>query len=387
MRRNLLLTMLAVLLGPWLLQAGDPIFDQTKLHEVRLEMDPGDWAALQADFLSNQYYAANITLDNTVVQQVGIRSRGAGSRNASKPGLKVDFNKYVSGQEYGGYKSLVVDNQIQDASFLRERLAFKVFEAMGIAAPQSSFARLTVNGTYWGVYSVIEPVSKPFLRARLGDDSGNLFDYEYANPYYFAYLGPNSAAYVPLPFQPQTHEDDLDPSGFIEFVRMINEAPDATFVQDLGRFLDLEKFLTHLAVENALAEYDGLVGEFGMNNFYLYQYGGQTKFVFIPWDKDTSLVAANWPISQRVGENVLTRRLLNDASMQAIYVSAVRRAVTSYVNSRWLLPELEAGYTQIREAVLQDTKEPNTNEEFELAILGLRGVIAGREADVLAQAP
>ena len=387
MRRNVLLTMLAVLLGPWLLQAGDPIFDQTKLHEVRIEMDPADWASLQADYLSNQFYAANISLDNTVVQQVGIRSRGAGSRNASKPGLKVDFNKYVSGQEFHGYKSLVVDNQIQDASFLRERLAFKVFEAMGIPAPQNAFARLTVNGAYAGVYDLVEPVSKPFLKARLGDDSGNLFDYNYVSPYYFAYLGHDSSAYIPSPFQPQTHEDDLDPSGFIEFVRMINEAPDATFVQDIGRFLDLEKFLTYLAVENALAEYDGLVGEFGMNNFYLYQYGGQTKFVFIPWDKDTSLSAANWPISQRVGENVLSRRLLNDASMQAIYVGAVRRAVTSYLNSRWLLPELEAGYTQIREAVLQDTKKPNSNEEFELAILGLRGVIAGREADVLAQAP
>lgn len=387
MRRDLFLTLFTVLLGPALLQAGDPIFDQTKLHEVRIEMDPGDWTALQANYLSNQYYAANISLDNTVVQQVGIRSRGAGSRNAIKPGLKVDFNKYVTGQEFHGYKSLVLDNQIQDGSFLRERLAFKVFEAMGIPAPQNSFARLTVNGAYAGVYSLVEPVSKPFLKARLGDDSGNLFDYEYTDPYYFGYSGPDPAAYIPRPFQPQTHEDDLDPSGFIEFVRVINEAPDATFVQDIGRFLELERFLTYLAVENALAEYDGLVGEFGMNNFYLYQYGGQTKFVFIPWDKDTSFIAANWPIFQRVGENVLTRRLLNDASMQAVYVSAVRRAVTSYLNSRWLLPELETGYTQIREAVLQDTGKPYTNEEFELAVLGLRGVVVGREADVLAQAP
>jgi spore coat protein CotH len=207
--------MLAVLLGPALLQAGDPIFDQAKLHEVRIEMDPSDWAALQANYLDNQYYAANISLDSTVVQQVGVRSRGAGSRNAAKPGLKVDFNKYVSGQEFHGYKSLVIDNQVQDGSFLRERLAFKVFEAMGIPAPQNSFARLTVNGAYAGVYDLVEPVSKPFLKSRLGDDSGNLFDYEYADPYYFAYSGPDSAAYIPRPFQPETHEDDLDPSGFI----------------------------------------------------------------------------------------------------------------------------------------------------------------------------
>ncbi len=387
MRRDALLTALAVLLGPALLQAGDPIFDPSKLHEVRIEMDPGDWESLRANYLTDQYYAANISLDSTVVQQVGIRSRGSGSRDAVKPGLKVDFNKYVSGQEFHGYKSLVLDNLVQDTSFLRERLAFKVFEAMGIPAPQNAFARLTVNGEYAGVYNQVESVSKPFLKARLGDDSGNLFDYEYSGEYFFTYSGRDPGAYIPDPFQPQTHEEDLDPSGLVEFIRVANEAPDATFIQDVGRFLDVARFLTYLAVENALAEYDGLVGEFGMNNFYLYQYGGQTQFVFIPWDKDTSFSSPNWPIFQRVGDNVLSRRLLNDPSMQAIYVGAVKRAVSSYLNSRWLLPELEKGYTQIREAVLLDTRKPSSNDEFELAVLGLRGIVVGREADVLAQAP
>ena len=387
MRRRALLTALSVLLGPLSLDAGDPIFDQNTLHEVRIEMDPGDWESLRANYLTNQYYAVNISLDNAVVQQVGIRSRGTGSRDAAKPGLKVDFNKYVSGQEFHGYKSLVLDNLVQDASFLRERMAFKVFEAMGIPAPQNAFARLTVNGEYAGVYNLVEPVSKPFLKARLGDDSGNLFDYEYVSPYYFAYLGSDPAAYVPSPFEPQTNEDSLNASGLVEFIRVINEAPDSSFAQDVGRMVDVNKFLTYLAVENALAEFDGFVGEFGMNNFYLYQYGGQTKFEFIPWDKDTSFSSPNWPIFQRVGDNVLSRRLLASASMQAVYVGAVKKAVNSYLNSRWLLPELEKAYTQIREAVLLDTRKPASNDDFELSVLGLRGIVAGREADVLAQAP
>ena len=387
MRRRALLTALSVLLGSLLLEAGDPVFDQSTLHEVRIEMDPGDWESLRANYLTNQYYAVNISLDNTVVQQVGIRSRGTGSRDAAKPGLKVDFNKYVSGQEFHGYKSLVLDNLVQDASFLRERMAFKVFEAMGIPAPQNAFARLTVNGEYAGVYNLVEPVSKPFLKARLGDDSGNLFDYEYVSPYYFAYLGSDPAAYVPSPFEPQTNEDSLNASGLVEFIRVINEAPDSSFAQDVGRMVDVNKFLTYLAVENALAEFDGFVGEFGMNNFYLYQYGGQTKFEFIPWDKDTSFSSPNWPIFQRVGDNVLSRRLLASASMQAVYVGAVKKAVNSYLNSRWLLPELEKAYTQIREAVLLDTRKPASNDDFELSVLGLRGIVAGREADVLAQAP
>ena len=51
---------------------------------------------------------------------------------------------------------------------LRERLAFLVFEAMGIAAPRNAFARLTVNGEYWGLFALVEPVSKPFLESAPG---------------------------------------------------------------------------------------------------------------------------------------------------------------------------------------------------------------------------
>ena len=97
-------------------RAADPIFDQSRLHEVRIVIDPKDWQALRENFRSNQYYAANISLDGEVVEQVGIRSRGDGSRNEEKPGLKIDFNKYIKTQEFHGYKTMVLDNLWQDPS-------------------------------------------------------------------------------------------------------------------------------------------------------------------------------------------------------------------------------------------------------------------------------
>ena len=155
----------------------------------RLDLDPAAWQALRDNYLDNQYYAANLTIDGVAVAQVGVRSRGEGSRSEEKPGLKVEFDKYVPAQEYYGYKSLVIDNLTTDASMLRERLSFLVFEAMGIPAPRNAFARLTVNGEYWGLFALVEPVSKPFLEARLGEKSGTLFDYEWIYPYDFSWRG------------------------------------------------------------------------------------------------------------------------------------------------------------------------------------------------------
>ena len=61
------------------------------------------------------------------------------------------------------------------------------------------------------------------------------------------------------------------------------------------------------------------------------------------------------------------------------------RAVDVFVNPRWLTPQLETAYPQIRGAALADVRKPFSNGEFEAAVAGLRGVIAAREHDVNAQ--
>jgi spore coat protein CotH len=364
----------------------DPVFDQSRLHEVRIVMDPKDWQSLRENFWTNQYYAVNLSIDGEVVEQAGIRSRGDGSRNETKPGLKIDFNKYVKTQEFHGYKTMAVDNQYQDASLIRERLAFAVFEAMGIPAPATAHARLTVNDEYWGVYTLTESVSKPFLKARLGEESGNLFDYEYVDGWDFTPRGPEESDYIPKPFQPETNEDKLDGSGLVAFVRTVNESPDATFVANVSAYLDLPKFLAYLATENALAENDGFLGQQGVNNFFLYQYGGQNRFTFIPWDKDTSFSTDSYPVMQGVAQNVLARRLLADPAQLKAYQDALRRAV-GFVSTGYLGPKLEQAYSQIREAALTDTKKPVDNTTWELSVSGLRGVVAARPANVTAQLP
>ena len=365
---------------------GAPTFDPSVLHDAKLDLDPTAWQALRENFQSNQYYAANLAVDGVAVLQVGIRSRGEGSRSEEKPGLKVEFDKYVPTQEYYGYKSLVIDNLTQDASFLRERLSFLVFEAMGIPAPRNAFARLAVNGEYWGLFALVEPVSKPFLEARLGEKSGTLFDYEWRYPYDFSWRGPEPSAYVPEPFQPETNESKSDVAdGLVAFVQEINDTPNASFLAAMEARLDVNRFLTHLATENAIAEGDGFVGDQGLNNVYLYEYGAKNRFVFIPWDKDNTFRSGAWPLYRNLEANVLSRRLTADPAKRAYYADAVVRAVTSYVNPRWLTPQLETAYQQIRSAAQADIRKPFTNAQFEAAVAGVRGVIAARENDVRAQ--
>ena len=95
-----------LLAAPASAQTQDDFFDDSILHEIRLDVRASDWQRLKDRFLENTYYTADMHwrfngkyID---VPQVGIRSRGVGSRSPIKPGLHLDFTKKVSAQRFLG---------------------------------------------------------------------------------------------------------------------------------------------------------------------------------------------------------------------------------------------------------------------------------------------
>ncbi|HEX7779576.1 MAG TPA: hypothetical protein VF424_10075, partial [Vicinamibacterales bacterium] len=81
-------------------QTATDLFDDTRLHEVRLFINSKDLATLRARFQENINTPADIMIDGTRVRNVAVRSRGLGSRNPNKLGLRVDFNFYTRAQRF-----------------------------------------------------------------------------------------------------------------------------------------------------------------------------------------------------------------------------------------------------------------------------------------------
>jgi hypothetical protein len=363
------------------------IFDQSRMHEVRLSMEEAAWDALREHYLDDQYYAVDFSIDGETLRQAGVRSRGYGSRrNPRKPGLRVDMNRYGDCLDYYGLTSLLLDNQLQDATFIRERLAYAVFHAMNVNTPRLSHARVFINDQYLGLYTITEAIDGKFLKDRFGESAGNLFDYESNGwEWNFSWRGESPAAYIPDPFVPKTNETSLDPSALVDFIRVINEPPSAIYASNLSRFIDPESFVRFVAIENAMAEKDGLVGDWQLANFYLYQYAGTTRFVFIPWDRDYNLRSGEWPLYRNIKRNVLAARLIRDGEYNDLYVNTIKHVVTTYVNERWLLPRFAEALQQTRDAALADENKPFTNASYESEVEKLRQNIVKRESDVFRQ--
>lgn len=378
--------------------ASDPFFDDTVLHEIRLTINSRDWQSLKDHYLDNTYYPADFKWQNTTVRNIGIRSRGTGSRSSTKPGLRVDFDRYVTDQKLLGLKSFVLRNQTQDSSNLHERLSMLLFKRMGLAAPREAHTKLYVNNSYVGLYTIVESIDKTFLTNTYNENDGYLFKYDYpsdAQPYYFEYRGGDPTAYVPLPFKPETHETDPQGEVVERMAWTINEANDGVFRSAIAEFLDVELFLKHIAVVMFLGDGDGFLGNWGMNNFYMYRFENTNRFELIAWDKSNAFLDG-WTYSiwhniddtEQEKKNRLMTRLLSYSDLKQRYLDFLSDTVKSAgeleegqrEGAGWLEREIQREYQQIRDAARADPDKPFSNDDFERAVSDL-GVFARYRPD------
>jgi spore coat protein CotH len=364
-----------------------PFFDGSVLHEIQLDMNSKDWQTLKENYLSNAYYPCDFHWGDQVVRNIGIRSRGTASRSEVKPGLRVDFNRYSAEQTLLGLTSFVLRNNTTDRTSLHERVSMLLFERMGVPAPREAHTRLFVNGAYVGVYSIVESIDKNFLNRTRNENEGYLYKFDRNvgdDPYYFTYGGPDPDLYVPHPFKPETHESDPHPQPIADMIRTVAEASDASFRDAIAQYLDLGAFIKHVAIEMFLNESDGVLGDAGTTNFYLYRPPNSNLHVFIPWDKSETMHDRTRSIFHNVDDvpepvqNRIMTRAMKYPDLANLYLDVLNATADSAAEPTegdgrgWVEREIEREFNQIRDAVLADPEKPYTNDEFLQAVDDLR---------------
>jgi CotH kinase protein len=387
------------------LPGADALFDDTVLHEIRLSINSRDWEALRANPLEDTYYPADLRWRDEVVRNIGVRSRGTGSRSGLKPGLRVDFDRYATGQKFRGtLKSVVLRNNTQDASGLHERISMLFFRRMGVSAPREAHTRLYVNNEYFGLYTIVESVDKAFLNRVNGDDGGYLYKYDYNlgdKPWYFEDRGSDPALYVPSPFKPETHEFDPRPEKIAELVAIVRDGG-ANFRSTIEPILDPEQFIRHIAIEIFLADKDGFNGDVGMNNFYLYRFENKEMFQFIPWDKSETfkdgpgysiwrnIEVASWLQNRLTGRlfryDDLRTRFLDILTDCARSLSEIDPAAAGDTRN-WMEREIDREYqqTQAWAALSEPDAQTFSRAAFEQDVENLKTFARQRSEIVLAE--
>ena len=286
--------------GRW---SGDSawVFNQEALRSYELTLPESEWQGLKDNAVLETYVPAFLSIDGEQFGTVGLRFKGSfgslfscvdaqGVWSCDKAPMKIKFNEYNPDLRFYGLKRLNFHAKKGDFSKMNERLGFWLFQQMGVEAPRTVHARLVVNGEYQGLFSLVEEVDGRFAENRFPiEPNGNLYKEvwpSFSDPdIYLRGL--------------ETNNERGDVAGMLAFAAALEKATLSNFSLILEGWMDRDKLLSYLVVDDAIQNWDGLKsfycwsGECKPHNFFWYHEPQFNRFSLIPWDIDFSFDPTN----------------------------------------------------------------------------------------------
>lgn len=285
----------------------DYIYDQNTLRTYELLISPENLRILDNDPAAEEYVEGILILEGDTLSPVGIRYKGSigayvgclsgndwsnpsGSKTCTKLSMKVKINWEGREEKFYGLKKLQFHSMNNDASQLRERLGYHLFRAMGAPAPRCVHARLMINGTYAGLFALVEQVDGRFTRYNYDDGKGNL--YKEVWPLLSNGNPNNEAAYFGAL---KTNEDENPALDIISGLgTALSEANDNEIKDILETYLDIDETLAYFVVDRMIRHDDGPMhwycnsNDCTNHNYYWYEEPQNKKIHLIAWDMDNA---------------------------------------------------------------------------------------------------
>jgi spore coat protein CotH len=249
------------------------LFEQPKLLRIQLDIPEVGLSLLRRTrWESGDRPVAKATVreGGRVYTNVAVHLKGAvGSFRPidDKPALTLKFDKFEPEQRFHGLNKISLNNSVQDSSFLCEKIARELFVAAGVPTPQAAHAVVELNGRYLGLYVLLEGANKRFLKQHFENASGNLYDGGFCRDI-TSRMSLNSGD------EPNNHAG----------VKALRAALRQPGLEPLEEVLDMNRFLSMLALEVLLGHWDGYT--LNKNNWRIFHDLQSNRMVFIPHGLD-----------------------------------------------------------------------------------------------------
>lgn len=253
-------------------------------------------------------------------REFSLKNSGNRTLRSPKRSWKINFKVDGGQDKVLGMWRFNLKAMYNDPSQMREALAWHIFERIGIPSSRHTYAKLGINGSYRGLFSMIEQVDKGFLKDHFGEnDEGNLYKAYCGNvgcatleyrasdsgdaglPYYLDHNDPD------LTYRLKTNEDEPASNGYGDLAQLIHTLNGIGLAGGKEKFrsdaykdamegiLNVQAFLRWAGANLLLGGWDNYYAT--PSNYYLYNAGkrGAARqfmqhpyFVWIPWDYDNS---------------------------------------------------------------------------------------------------
>lgn len=333
------------------------LFSHIALGQVKeyfITCDPEEFAYIYEHFEENIYIPITLTYENYTWTDTEMRIRGDGSRYLPKKSLKVRFN----GEPFANDREKLNFNaEYEDKSYIRAFLSSRVFRLAGQDCFNADFARLYLNGEFFGLYLRIENMDEQFLEARDYDPDGNL--------YKATKDGACLSIYDDIVnfWEKKTGNGPKD--DLAELIHQINYVSDEEYAEFCQNTLDYDAMVNIIACNMILSNQSTYY-----HNYYMYHdVNGDDKWRMFPWDIDKTFSVYGW---KNYTNSSVPWAPDNPFLERAILCPSVFNDIKTRVNEIFgevfipenLVTEIDSLVTVLYASVLQDTTDDIENTEI-----------------------
>jgi len=381
---SLLLLLLWVAPSSTCAAPGDRVFDELQIHEIRFEFDQVDWYQdLEQSWEDKEYIHAAVLVNGLSYDSVGVRFKGLTSYRrypTDKKPFRIKFDKFKD-HDWDGLRKVSLNNGWSDPTLIKEKLHLDFLRRHRSDGPRGNFARVYVNDTYWGFYSLVEHVDKIFLEDRIGNNGGNLYKADSAAR--LRWEGPEQQRYYDN-YVLKTNEDENDWSDLVNLVDKLFSVPQPELRDSLETIFNSSSHILAWSVNNVTHNWDSYLSN--GRNYYLYSNSSTGLFDWI--SSDVSLTLGGFgrgphlSLYETPSIHPLHVRMLQEPKYRSEYVTNVGRLVRHDFQSALWDPRIDELAAFIREDYLADPRRQYNDGEFTQGILDLKDWIRIRVEDI-----
>ena len=332
--------------------AGAVIYNPLQVNKISLKMsdsdynsmrwpnvswdNEGDWRETQMRFsIGSKTYGPYL---------VGVHLKGAwGSWRDidGKAAFKIKTDAFVRGQTFFGITRMTLNNMVQDSSYIHEVLTYRLFRAVGVPAPRTGFADVTLNGVNYGLHLNIETVNPQMLK-RWNITSSQMV--KGAVPY-FPDLWPGNESSFAI-------ESGIKSSyTMLTDLMAANQLDGDAWWERISELADMKEMTLEWATEIHTGHWDGYVRN--RNNYFI-NFDNYGKATMLPWGTDQTW---NGSYSYFESAGLMLNKCFGSADCTEMYRQSLARVANKAKALE--LPQMAAAVgSAIRNSISQDPFGP-----------------------------
>jgi len=263
------------------------IYNPAKVTIIDFTLPAASVASLNTQDTLETYVPGSVTLTSGTKtsgpQEIQVRLKGSTSLQKLDwtPSFKIKFKKGPLDLGYLGLRRMTLNAMTQDGSKLHEFGAYALFNAMGVQASKTGWARVYVNGRDKGMYVNVETPDETFMTRRFKDITQHVYEGAGSDFYNWSDWGEKDTGAFQVDYGWKVTPNKFDLANLIAHS---NQSLSSTWYPGLQVITDRASMIKFFAVENFLGHWDGYSGP-DKNNYFI-RSNTQGKFTFIPWGPD-----------------------------------------------------------------------------------------------------